>query len=262
MTLNIENSQTLIISDVHGNYNLLVDFMTKNKIWEVDSNGNCKRLFEGRIIQLGDFFDMSTTSQSKDDELLQKVILDQYYNNGVPLIDEFLVGNHEAFHFGKLKAGQFSGMGNPSSMMEKYIHSSARREERNQFVNVATTVGPYLVTHAGLDSMFQSEFKDEEVTIVANYLNKSYHHARWNMTHNPMIVNIGFASWGPDQVSGVLWFRPSEWSDEFPSLFKQIVGHTPDSYHPKLDTKTNIIHIDNGSIAGVIIQDGDYFFLQ
>jgi hypothetical protein len=258
----------LIISDLHGNYLELTakmvelgywrylepEYIENQKYTHIECTDSCPY-----TIQLGDFF------HNGDNELNTLPRYNKYRDRNDYLIsrvsylfDEILLGNHEIFYYRNyfLDVGKFAGMAT-------CINSDVQRVIDERQTKLATTVGPYLITHAGLDQFWIDQYYfdiQNDVTKIANRLNERFQNylAVGNAAGNhwPDITSVGWASGGSADVSGCLWLRPQEITAK--SSVLQIVGHTPKASHPMLNASLNYFFTDNDGISLVLYKHEDH----
>lgn len=164
-------------------------------------------------------------------------------------VDDAHLGNHElpaVYH--TPENVMFTGWEWPEEVDSPFISEQlrlmggGRDHEAVQYVRdlyaqgrykVATAVGNWLITHAGLSPHLQASYRDATPGDIADSLN-----GRWQATmasgkHDPVIANTG------EQNGGIMWVRPEGMldrleDDDSPSTqLNQIIGHTG-HYGPKL----------------------------
>lgn len=184
--------RTLLISDVHERYDKLLR-IEEDHFHKAD-----------RVVMLGDFFD---TYNPKG-----KVGLIVTWLKGKLYDPKFTIcwGNHDAHYAFQSKEFRCSGY-NPTT--QKLLAKEMSPDDWKQF-KPFTTVGPFLVSHAGFcpDTIHLKDKADEALKAAFAGL----HHEFWG---------AGYARGGMQAVGGPVWL---DWNFEFEPLpdQPQIVGHT------------------------------------
>jgi hypothetical protein len=171
-----------------------------------------------RTVFLGDWFD---TFAAYDEGRVREVCGIIGIISG--LTDDLLLGNHDCHYF-------FDHAGFMCSGYEQRRKDTVRRLVTPDTVNrfqLYTTVGPYLVSHAGFNEHTLQYAKPE---IAADALKTAK-----NGGFDP-IFGAGRARGGNQRYGGPTWL---DWNDEFSHIddLPQIVGHTMDSRNFKVRSK-------------------------
>ena len=207
-------ARTLVLPDVHGNYELLVCLLEAASPTKDD-----------RIIQLGDL--MNCVFDSEEGDLL---CLETAKNVGA----EILVGNHEHPLLG---GPRFSGY---------YEHPAVREAYSETTVLPSATVGPVLITHAGLTTQRTEARGTAEET---NHLLRSL----WAEEPRASVFSDISPHRGGRQLrGGVLWADLHEPKER---RFSQLFGHTPHdgptlALHEETEGQTWTCCIDVGGKYG------------
>lgn len=202
---------TAIIFDIHG------DLLALKKILflcgAIDASG--ERLPDWRLIQVGDL--MHRGGEDKD------VLTGSY---AFRMFDEILMGNHEFSDFG---GPGFNGY-EKHPVATRLLHNA---REKGQ-LKAATTVGKWLVSHAGLHPWYWYVNYDfnEDVELLAFALNRDL-----NKRITRQVPMSLFDSMGPvrsresdQRAGGLFWCDLEELVDAYKesgARLPQIVGHTP-----------------------------------
>lgn len=210
--------RTVIISDVHGNFEALKECLINANV--INEKGNRMNDAKNRayVIQIGDLANC-----------VEESVYDDYKCLGTvgSWIDLMLMGNHELPYWSP--KASFSGFHFNAEIGRKLRHL----EENSQLVPAAL-VGPYLISHAGwgkhLDPFIESP-QD-----AARSLRQSVMNHGWDFR---LFSSIGYSRGGRDKNGGIVWedFR------DLQSPFPQIVGHTVGK---TIRVKENAICIDTG----------------
>lgn len=262
------NVDQLIIGDLHGNYEGIIRAMTKLGYWVENPDGSVVRspykLYWA--VQVGDFLHMGYPTKSPSSPYYGRS--DEKMLELRHLFNIVLVGNHEACYAANLQPG-FSGMWEPQDIPESIFQVLCEKNRGLFLTHVATVVGPYLVTHAGLDLKWLASYYFDirnDPYKISDRLNSRFEHAKNAGAHNgyyPDITSVGWSSKfnGPNDVGGCLWLRPSEYTkphlDRWLKL-KQICGHTPSWSHPKKYVN-GITVMDNDGISILLYRDETLF---
>lgn len=179
-------------------------------------------------------------------------------------IDERIVGNHEAFPLCPHPDLNFVGFdGEPyMNFQGKEIFPGTadpaavaivRRWSDEGRYKVASSVGPWLLTHAGLRPALQRYYREHEAELpdIVHDLNR-----RWRSCVGQPGMNDEFITDGSQHKGGILWQRfqhiRAGYSD---THLPQIVGHSADC-GPALWRTGNLWCIDTeGGCAGLYTED-------
>lgn len=207
-----------VISDCHGNYDGLIRALQRKKI--IDKHGNRQLSRKHKLISIGDLANCVGDSIEGDKACLNMV---------GPIIDIFLIGNHEIPYFDP--ANKFWGF-----VWDKEINDSIQTMARSDLIGSAVLAGNTLISHAGFSkSMMSVKMDAKEVFEILDdhWNNKNYSYSGFS--------NIGRARGGNSHSGGILW---CDFENEFaPTHFPQIVGHTP----KYVRMKANALCIDVGA---------------
>jgi len=214
-------SKTFVISDVHGNYETLLQALQNARI--VDANGNRQADRRHKVYSIGDLANCVYDSYDGDLNCLSLV---------GPIIDGLIIGNHEIPYFDP---------GNTFAGFYHHADISDRLWELKDagMIIPCLNVGETLVSHAGYDSRMEvTRGNAREIAAMLGY--------HWNANNfgYSAFRRIGIERGGPDRIGGIIWqdFKRLE------SNFPQIVGHTPGK---TIRYKPNAICIDTGAKDGV-----------
>jgi hypothetical protein len=186
-----------------------------------------------------------------------------------PLVDEWLVGNHEAYalcphpdlnfvgydgepylNFNGKKI--FPGKADPEAV------AIVRRWSDEGRYKVASTCGPWLLTHAGLRPVLQKFYREHEADLVdiADDLNR-----RWRSCVAQPGMDDEFITPGSAHRGGILWQRFQHLRAGYQKThLPQIVGHSADC-GPALWRSGNLWCIDTvGGCAGLYTEDDGQTF--
>lgn len=215
--------KTVVLSDIHSRQQKLTNLLVK--IGAMDDEA--KRVDGFHIIQLGDAVSLGYGMK------------EAYFLNWLePWVDEWLIGNHEApalwSYDDRLKfygycAGDLGTDGaDPEAV--RMVRAQAHRYK------LATNVGDWLITHAGLHETNQGKLFSDPGDYFAEDFARELN-ARWD---SHMRNDDPHSLWGCPvcSQSGVLWWR-MERSDRYNGI-KQIFGHTPNG---PWTHKSGLIHM-------------------
>jgi len=218
-----------IISDCHGNIDGLFRALEKKKL--VDSSGNRIVGTDHFIVSIGDLANCVDDSVSGDIECLNLV---------GSIIDSMICGNHEIPYLDI--SNSFAGFS-----WNLDINDKIQTLMSEDFIGAAFLVGNTLISHAGLSVQFSNlEQTPEKIfnTIEDHWKAKNYNHSWFS--------SVGYARGGRHPIGGLFW---CDFDNEFmPTLFPQIVGHTP----KYVRMKDNALCID----VGAKDQDTEPFILE
>lgn len=220
--------KTLLVSDVHEKLDRLWNVISEERLDRVD-----------RIVFVGDYFD---TFKRPDVERLRQLcrfLLVHVAAGGISMSPErrfvpatWLLGNHDLHYFYPHRGLRCTGWNETS---QQIILEMLPVEIIRKF-KLVTTVGPYLVSHAGFN-----EFTISMAGQTAqDYLCKELSHGR---------IHWAFGEQGPFMIR---WHQLRHMEDT-----PQIVGHTwqqePDAKGPAIGPQT--WNIDTGLRHALIVDD-------
>lgn len=202
--------KTYVITDLHGNYRLLDNFL---KFSGYDRE-------KDRLVCAGDFSDIGEHSV--------QVLATLEHERAI-----ILVGNHEFAHCYKYPITPYN------SELDKFAADYWMTRILNKDWGIAYEVDDVLITHAGVSEALWTLKYFEKGTLreIMDYLNASF----WNSTsYNGKYLELLGDRWlNYDDQYSPLWYRPfdTEFRDgdvfiNAPAPIKQIVGHTPVEYYP------------------------------
>ena len=192
-------SRTLILPDIHCEYGLAEKIILKES--------------PDKTIFLGDYFDNYDTRPEITRKTASWLHISVESENRIHLI-----GNHELFYVNGNRNLQCSGN-------EDWKYGIVKKQNIpwSKF-RMSEWVGDYLVTHAGVSSIFYKIFKNtddfktwlsiESCKALQSLLDDRYH----------SFFNIGFTRGGNHEVGGPLWCDINEFKPI--KGIKQIFGHT------------------------------------
>lgn len=245
------NETTLIIGDVHGNWNALRDIL--QRAGAMDENE--ERVAGFRIISVGDVVNCAPNNTRyrgffPDD---YKTLHAVYKRN---LIDEICVGNHELFYTHDRESGRFGGMAYSTDMLHPALEPLMKTMTKQGIYKAATTAHGWLITHAGVAPQFQAMQKYTEIEQGEKNVEEWARMLNYylNEREDPIIDNAGYSVGGMG-IGGIVWFRPDDIfiADQYGKHrdgrvdLKQIVGHTIDADNPQYLEPLNMWFIDSGS---------------
>jgi len=247
--------QTLLIGDVHNRRDKLWSVLVKAGAVDEDTG---RKNPDVHVVQLGDLVSLGYDEQEA-----------KFYEWATGYIDELLIGNHEAPAF------WFNNNHTHLGWDPNHWHGwkfgrdlAAEMMVRHKFqqggYKAATSIGPWLITHAGLIPKFQREcgLLNVPVAQVAEFINNRFRKAMLERKA-PAFLEGG---------SSIFWVRIGELSQSYISsgpegkLIPQICGHTPvGKYGPKelvpgklwmIDTPPVYHHI-HGGVAALLFDEND-----
>ena len=187
----------VVIGDVHARTGTLVSLL--RSLGAIDSRG---RRREGWwIIQVGDLLDRHA---SPDANL-------RAAQTATRLLDVVLAGNHEATLLAE-RAGDHGAA----------LATLAARG----WPHAATSVGDWLVTHAGVHPHDASTLSPCPVE-CAEQINDRWHRRVPARAFDPLFDWVGPARGGPAPWGGILWMGEHEWPIDATTPWGQITGHAP-----------------------------------
>ena len=194
--------KTVIIGDVHAKPYIIeqVEKILKNSL---------------NVVLVGDYVDDWITTPQQNKWVIKELIrLKEQFINQLTL----LIGNHDLSEAFGLEYHDLRCAGFRSEISEE-VSSDIRWLIKKGWLQVATRVDGYLVSHAG--------FTDEWFT---NLTDGDVEHLLDQMTHSSLkrLNMCGPGRGGRDEYSGPLWASKDElvWSCSMREP-RQIVGHTP-----------------------------------
>lgn len=244
--------KTIILSDLHNRA-----FKTRQLFTEIglmDEDGNRADGFH--VIQLGDALSLGYGEQEAE-----------FFQWLEEFVDEWLIGNHElpALWFDPW-AVMFGGWEGRDIVAEQMV--------RNKFVSggykVATSVGKWLVSHAGVSHFYlKQDFKDlAEPEDIATALNEGFEAALLDRHPVAVYAAIPFIRGGSHQYGSVFWedFKDLKQVYEMrggAARLPQVVGHSghygPKMWAPNLwciDTApSQTLNREFGGVAGIVTED-------
>lgn len=238
-----------VIGDLHGNHTAFRALL--RKVDAIDADG-MKRLGV-YIVQVGDIINGVPDSIENDHKALKMLI--RY-------ADVHIYGNHDLWWAKQHPAGMFGGMDNMAHL--QHLKERAKLIKSGQST-VATAIGGYLITHAGLHAAYSHMIDLSSAEAAAARICELW-------AAQPMLTvfrDVGPARGGEATQGGLFW---CDWQELInnPAPVRQIVGHTPqpngpiyfDGYGAKTDR--GIWSVDIGAKVGpraaclVKEDDGDW----
>lgn len=198
---------TFVIPDCHGNWKLVLGLLEQEGLIEDQLDFPPKRIgHDATIIQLGDLCNC-VVSSINDDLMALKLV--------GPIIDVYLVGNHEHPYFGGLP---FDGFGPFAELKNELFKLNDRG-----FIKAAHEVDGIMLSHAGVTvsaNGIETWHTDNKAKEFADSLNTLW---RANRFDHSMFSAIGHSRGGLCPEGGILW---SDWREQKTRQFPQIFGHT------------------------------------
>lgn len=211
-------SRVFVVSDVHGNYEPLMQALLQAHI--VDKNGERQLPRKDKVFSIGDLINGVKDSYIGDNKCLDLV---------GPILDGIIVGNHEIPYIDPVNT--FSGF-YPYEHISKRIWGLIDKD----LIGPCVLHDETLISHAGIHRKWGfPNASDASKKMEYEWSQKSYSHFLFSA--------IGMSRGGGDIFGGALW---CDFDRELQSDFPQIVGHTPGI----LRYKTNALCIDVGAKNG------------
>lgn len=233
----------IVFGDMHNREFVVRDLF--EKVGLIDADGNRAPGF--KTYQLGDRLSLGYGEQEAE------------FNKWVdPFIDVQLVGNHEYPAIGPYASlMEFVGWEDRDRVAEQMVRRDVMQDLNSW--KLATHVGPWLITHAGLTPRAQKELgKGKTAAEYAADLNELWVEHLQEQTPDVIIVDT------MEYGNGVLWNRlPHLRAGYTATHVPQIVGHTPFDRNPKFQPPClqnrdgNLWALDTpGSCAALVTTDG------
>lgn len=243
----------LILADMHGRRSHVANVLRKaGAIRNGVKNPDVKVTSLGDVVSLG--------YDEPEAEFLEWVD---------PLVDEWLVGNHEAYALCPHASLYFYGFdGQPyknargeeveCGHADPAAVATIRRWHDEGRYKVASTCGPWLLTHAGLRPALQRYYREHEAELpdIAHDLNR-----RWRSCAAQPGMDDEFITDGSEHRGGILWQRFQHLRAGYQRThLPQIVGHSANC-GPSLWRTGNLWCLDTeGGCAGLYTEDDGQTF--
>lgn len=230
--------RTVVISDVHGNWESLQDILTKS---EVVQNGtkqpNTRVIFVGDIVDLG-------ASNTPDNDLKAAEL-------AVSVGDDFIVGNHEfPFLFPPFYSAMYFGGIRGEAEVAPVLNAFP-----GAIWQLATDANGWLITHAGLHPEWGLTGTAAE---IADLIADRFGDMLIERSPDPLFTGIDWMRGGRDRIGGIVWLdaRSLQEATEDRNPIPQIVGHTANRGNPANVFGNWFIDPGKGSVACLVSDDG------
>jgi len=240
--------RTIVLGDIHAEGDKLEKALLH--VGAIDANGNKNP--DVHVIANGDFLNFGYGSKEAD-----------FYARWFGMVDHANLGNHEGAAIG-------APVHNGYEARDLDCERMFREDYRNGRWQIATAVGGWLVTHAGIHPEYLEELfpGERDVAVIAEGLNDLYFDTLTSDNRNdlhPVFYQMckwrsgwGTRAWPQFDTNppkgGVLWLDAKEW-DGITSPVPQIIGHSPQE-HPRY-LQSNLIAIDVYGGVGFAYTDDD-----
>jgi hypothetical protein len=229
---------TLVIGDVHGNFDRLTCLLEHENIIDPETQRRTNRDVE--VIQIGDLGHFGKGGSPTGDRFC--------WENAEDFFDKITWGNHDLAVFSN--AHGFQGYQRPNDKVADLM-SMLRATGR---LRMAHEAHGYLLTHAGLGSYFTKTSPEAldstDPKAVAHYINKLYGRDH----RNPLWDMVGRRRGGPGPWGGILWRDAKEsLYDGLPQVFGHSAGDKIREY-PAGKQKSYCIDVGtkkNGRLAAI-----------
>jgi len=216
-----KNSRIILVPDIHQNIAWF------KRIIEKEGRG-------AHYVLMGDYFD-ARGEEATDD--LEGFCLE--FGKALSEIDyEALIGNHDALYFErernceKVDGEEFFGgsqyvfeICGVSSVFERTRIIKKNLPQFLKSLKPYTTVGEYLVSHAGFNKRHFDNFNK-----IDKILGRLYYNTISPPEENNIVLSIGRSRGGRDVVGGILWQDLGEFKDNLPQ--PQIFAHNREQGKP------------------------------
>jgi hypothetical protein len=238
--------RTLVIGDVHGHYDRLLDLLQTAGI--LDEHG--QRIdHQSQTLQVGDLghFGDNLTGSWLGDQRCWELAWEA--------LDGVLWGNHDW------------ALRDPKRAFHGYVRPRGETVQALQRMQAAGRLGiavglhGYLITHAGLHAAMNAlvqEHQGDPVAIAAALEEDVERSAQGE--HVPVIDNVSHHRFGGDRWGGVLW---CDWNEKRARGLRQIVGHSV-SHRTGTVRRDNqgsvgldVGTINNGKLSAIWLPDGE-----
>ncbi len=236
--------RTVVVSDMHNRLEASRDLFRMAGI----TDGSGDRLPDVHVIQLGDMLSLGYGEQ-------ESAFAEEFW----PLIDMHLIGNHEYPALNSNPGIRFSGWSGRDQIAEQFVRSKFMGGE----YQIATWVGDWLITHAGLFPSFMEQVDSDgtnDASSISEQLNVKFvdHAASGFRLSDRVFDAIGYQRGGRDQVGGVLWndvsdLGPVYEKSENGKFVPQIIGHS--SYNEQWQHGEDLWCIDSRSGVRALVSD-------
>ncbi len=244
--------KTLLLGDLHGRWDKTAKVLTRAGVMSKDGTRN-----DGfRVVQLGDAVSLGYDEDEAD-----------FYSWLGKWVDTWCAGNHEvsAWWFND----QHTHLGWDADRWNGWHVGRDREAERlvrQRFMRgeykVATSIGDWLITHAGVLPKYQRKYKLWDMTAAqaAEWLNVEFQRCMEERSGTGLME-------GPDSLFWVRIgqlkssYRPSSSSKK---VLKQVVGHTPSRDHAPMEVVKDLLwcidsppvhHPIHGGVVGLLFDE-------
>lgn len=244
----------LILGDLHARKKHTATVLHRAGVMDIHGN----RIGDTKVTSLGDV--VSLGYDEPEAEFLEWV---------EKFIDEWIVGNHEAYALCPHPQLSFIGFDGepykdfngkevfPGEADPAAVRIVRRWQDEGRY-KVASTCGPWLLTHAGLRPALQKFYREHEAELpdIAHDLNR-----RWKACVGNPGINDQFITDGRESMGGILWHRFQYLRAGYQKThLPQIVGHSSNC-GPNLWRTGNLWCIDTeGGCAGLLTEDDGQTF--